>query len=96
MRRTWTAQVRKTRDKWKGPTANSAICSDHFSAECFTSTSATAKKLGFKMKQSLKSDAVPTILPRPTPSAPKQQRTSRAFAKRECFRVRIISVLNHI
>lgn len=94
LRNTWTAQVKKTRAMWKGPTANSAVCSEHFSPECFDITSATAKKLGFKMKARLKPDAIPTIFPRPSAPLPKEPRTSRAYEKRECSRVRNGCVLN--
>uniref|UniRef100_A0A1X7VK94 THAP-type domain-containing protein n=1 Tax=Amphimedon queenslandica TaxID=400682 RepID=A0A1X7VK94_AMPQE len=31
----WTAAVRRTRDKWSGPTKYSCICSIHFTDYCF-------------------------------------------------------------
>ena len=30
----WTKQVRRTRSGWSGSTANSYLCSDHFSEDC--------------------------------------------------------------
>jgi hypothetical protein len=29
LRKAWTLQVQRTRDKWNGPTQNSAVCSEH-------------------------------------------------------------------
>ena len=49
---------------------------------------ATAEKLGFKMKQRLTANAIPTIFPRPFAPLPSKHRTSRAHEKRECSRVR--------
>ena len=73
----------------KGPTANSAVCSEHFTADCFDITSATAEKLGIKIKQRLRAEAVPTIFPRlPSESFLSQQpRTSRAQEKRGLFTI---------
>ena len=85
LRKTWTSQVQRTRDKWKGPSKYSAICCEHFTEDCFELTSVTSRKLGIKMKQRLKSTAVPTIFPRPPSSTtvPKRLCTSSAFEKRE-------------
>ena len=92
LRKVWTTQVKKTRAKWKGPTANSAVCSEHFTADCFDITSATAEKLDIKMKQRLRAEAVPTIFPQPPSESfiSQQPRTSRAQEKRECSRVKIL------
>ena len=86
LRKAWTLQVQRTRDKWKGPSKYSAICCEHFTEECFELTS---RKLGIKMKPRLKSTAVPTIFPRPPSSTtvPKRLRASSAFEKRERARV---------
>jgi hypothetical protein len=81
LRKAWTLQVQRTRDKWKGPSKYSAICCEHFTDECFELTSLTSKKIGLKMKQRLKSDAVPTIFPRPT-TTPKRLHTSSVFEKK--------------
>ena len=85
LRKAWTLQVQRTRDKWSGPSKYSAICCEHFTEDCFELTSVISKSLGIKMKQRLKPSAVPTIFPRPT--APKRLRTSAAFDKRERARV---------
>ena len=39
LRRAWTLQVQRTRDKCKGPSEHSALCSEHFTEECFEPTS---------------------------------------------------------
>ena len=86
LRKEWTLQVQRTRDQWKGPTKYSAICCE----ECFELTSIMSKNMGIKMKQRLKSDAIPTIFPRPSSTTtPKRlcTRTSLAFEKRERARV---------
>lgn len=84
----WTLQVRRTRDKWEGPTKYSAVCSEHFTEDCLQSTSVMSKKLGIKMKQLLKPTAIPTIFKRHT-STPKRLRSSSAVQKRERARVRL-------
>ena len=84
----WTLQVRRTRDKWGGPTKYSAVCSEHFTEDCFQPTSVMSKKLGIKMKQLLKPTAIPTSFNRLT-STPKRLRSSSAVQKRERARVRL-------
>lgn len=92
LRSIWINKIVKTRAKWRGPTENSAVCSDHFTADCFASTSVTSLKLGLKMKQMLQAGAVPTIFSS-SPALVKKPCTSRAFEKRECLRVRKIDVV---
>ena len=97
LKQEWIKQVQRTRDYWSTPTANSCLCSDHFTEDCFEPSSLTAVKLGLKRKVMLKPDAVPTIFQRPSGSiktasvlevAPaKRKRTSRAYEKRERKRV---------
>ena len=88
LRKAWTLQVQRTRDKWKGPTEYSAVCCEHFTEDCFEMSSVMSKKFGLKMKQRLKPDAIPSIFRRPTPAKePKRLRTSAAFEKRERARV---------
>ena len=82
--------MQKTRDKWHGPTKNSVICSEHFTEECFEPISSFSKKMGIKMKQMLKSNAIPTIFKRPC-ATPKRLRVSSAAEKRERARVYLIS-----
>ena len=62
------ARVQRTRDKCKGPSEHSALCSEHFSEECFEPTSVISKKIGLKMKQMIKPDAILTIFSRPAPT----------------------------
>ena len=57
----WTKQVRRTRAGWSGPTANSYLCSDHFSEDCFERDTLMAAKLGIQKRKKLKTDAVPTM-----------------------------------
>ena len=35
LRKQWVDEVKRTRDKWKGPGQHSVICSEHFKQECF-------------------------------------------------------------
>ena len=85
LKKAWTQQVQRTRDKWKGPSAYSAVCSEHFTENCFEVSSLVSKQMGLKMKQRLKPDAIPTIFARPTAHKPK--RLSSAYEKRERARV---------
>ena len=73
----WTKQVRRTRAGWSGPTANSYLCSDHFSEDCFERDTLMAAKLGIQKRKKLKPDAVPTILERNKQHAapPSKKRT---------------------
>ena len=89
LRKAWTLQVQRTRDKWRGPSKYSAICCEHFTEDFFEMTPLTARKLGIKMKPRLKSTAVPTIFLRPASSTAvtKQLRESSAFEKKERAKV---------
>ena len=58
LRKAWILQVQRTRDKWHGPTQDSAICSEHY---CFEPISAISKKMGMKIKQMLKPNALHVI-----------------------------------
>ena len=69
LKKAWTQQVQHTRDKWKGPSAYSAVCSEHFTENCFEVSSLVSKQMGLKM---LKPDAIPTIFARPTAHKPKR------------------------
>ena len=66
LKKAWTQQVQRTRNKWKGPSAYSAVCSEHFTENCFEVSSLVSKQMGLKMKQRLKPDGIPTIFARPT------------------------------
>ena len=88
LRREWTLQVKRTRDCWRGPSEHSAVCSAHFSEDCFEEASLASKKLGLKIKQMLKPGAIPTIFPRPSAVKRLQPWSSRhAYEKREWARV---------
>ena len=84
LRDRWTKQVRWTHAEWSGPTANSSLCSDHFTADCIVTDSLLAPKFGIKMRKMLKPDTVPTIFPRPvqlgatpSPSTGKRNASTR-------------------
>ena len=89
VRKEWTLQIKRTRDKWTGPTKYTCVCSDHFTEDCFRLQSIIAPKLGLKIKQELNPDAVPTIIKRPSSGSqsPKRLRKSKAYEKRERARV---------
>ena len=87
LKRAWTLQVQRTKAQWKGPSKHSAVCSDHFSEDCFEPMSVTSKKLGIKMKQMLKPTGIPSIFKCPSSSPKRLQRPSSALEKRERGRV---------
>ena len=82
LRRVWILQVQRTRDKWRGPTQNSGVCSEHFTEDCYEPISVVSKQMGIKVKQMLKPNAIPTIFKRPF-STPKRLRSSSAVEKRK-------------
>ena len=99
MRKKWADQVKRTRDKWDGPTDHSVLCSSHFEEHCFEADMKLAESLGVesKKKPRLKPDAVPTLFQRPVskrpsmeavaePELPKKMRRV-AYEKRERQRV---------
>ena len=61
----WTEQVKRTRDKWLGPTKYSFLCSCHFTEDCFQPDVVVAASLGLSKRMKLKSDAIPTVFKRP-------------------------------
>ena len=74
-------------DKCKGPSEHSALCSEHFT---FESTSVLSKKIGLKMNQMIKPDAILTFFSRPAPNTStklKQLCKSVAYNKRERAKV---------
>ncbi len=64
LRRAWTLQVKRTRDRWDGPNERSTLCSDHFTVECFESMSILSKEMGLQRRTKLKPNAIPSIFPR--------------------------------
>ena len=76
LRRAWILQVKRTRDKWDGPSEHSTLCSDHFTEDCFEPMSILSKQMGLKRQQRLKPGAIPTIFPIPASvPAPKRPHT---------------------
>ncbi|XP_011404070.1 PREDICTED: THAP domain-containing protein 10-like [Amphimedon queenslandica] len=63
LRNKWTRQVKRTRDKWKGPNTNSVVCSYHFSKDAFEDP-LYGTSFGLKVKRRQKKDAVTTIFKR--------------------------------
>ena len=61
----WADQVKRTRDKWSGPTQYSFLCSCHSPTECFEPDCAIAASVALKKTVRLKPDAVPSIFKRP-------------------------------
>ena len=55
--------MNRTRAHWK-PTKHSVLCSEHFTADCFTEEPIIAAKFGISKGKRLKPDAVPSIFPR--------------------------------
>ena len=87
IRRQWIRQVQRNRANWTGPSEYSCICSQHFSSDCLESTSRVSNQIGFRMKQMLKPEAVPTIFPTKRSESVPRLRASKAFEKREKLRV---------
>ena len=86
----WTAKVRLTRAKWKGPTQYSTICSDHFAHTDYEDFGLYSE-FGMKFRRKLKATAVPVIrLPSNNPDQPvsADKPTRPAAMKRERKRVR--------
>ena len=104
MRKKWADQVKRTRNKWDGPTDHSVLCSCHFEEHCFEADMKLAQSFGVegKKKPRLKPDAVPTLFQRPKrptsvdavtePSQPVKKRRV-AFEKRERQRVSVVGVM---
>ena len=65
----WTDQVKRTQDKWEGPSDHSVLCSCHFEEDRFEPEAKLADSLGFvgNRKLRLKADAVPMLFDRPVP-----------------------------
>ena len=68
-RRQWVLQVKRTRARWDFPAvynASCVLCSDHFEADCFDSSSSVKLSVGYDLqhKRVLLDTAVPTIFAR--------------------------------
>jgi len=60
-RNDWTRFVQRTRANWVGPSVYSAVCSLHFTDECFANYSEV--KMGFSSRLRLLNSAVPSVYP---------------------------------
>ena len=91
IRKRWI-QVKRTRDRWSGPTPNSVLCSAHFTEDAFEPSPSI---YGIKKRVALKKDAIPSIFKRPTvakvPALPKRQRkaSQKLEDARVCFVLRV-------
>ena len=87
MKKRWSDQVKKGRDKWS-PTEHSVLCSIHFEANCFEPAAQIAESLGLpKQILKLKPSAVPTLLMRPPSTEPPAKKRRIAYEKRDRARV---------
>jgi hypothetical protein len=68
LRKQWIDQVKRTRDKWRGPSAHSVLCSKHFTSDSFDDN--LSGEFGINKRISLKPGAVPSIFQRPQNSLP--------------------------
>ena len=102
LRKQWADQVRRTRDKWLGPSEHSVLCSGHFDVSCFEAKAKISESLGLsgKHRLRLKPDAVPTLFRRPSASwkdqsftePPPTKKRKGAYEKRERRRVSVLIV----
>ena len=91
----WADQVKRTRDKWSGPTQYSFLCSCHFTTECFEPDSAIAASVGLKRTVRLKPDAVPSIFKRPQKqSVSTSSKRIKRYEERE--RRKVLFVLKYL
>ena len=62
MRRRWISAVKRQRSNWDGPSADSQLCSKHFTEDYFITEGVRFRdKMGIPALKRLKPDAVPTI-----------------------------------
>ena len=82
LRKKWTDFVKLKRGAWVGPTEYSALCSAHFSADCFPFRQRfEMEQMGIKPKKvTLNPDAVPTIHALTPPSISSPSATSKSYA----------------
>ena len=93
----WAAQVKRTRQDWKGPTSFwTFVCSNHFTEDCYEQRPQLKLNLSVsdKLLKQLKPDAVPTHFPRKQDDdVPVKKKPRTAFQKRENHRI-INDILN--
>lgn len=102
LRKQWADQVRRTRDKWEGPSDYSVLCSCHFDDDCFEAEAKLSESLGLSSKRRprLKPGVVPTLFKKPSAKdqcrsvaeAPPTKKRRVAYEKRERRRVSIIII----
>ena len=51
LKKKWIVQVKRTRDKWSGPTAHRVLCFNHFGQDCFEEGFKLGKEFGIKEKK---------------------------------------------
>ena len=74
----WVRQVKRTRAEWNGPTsADTHICSEHFTEECFEKVTQLKEEVGYR------NNAVPTLFQRTDADSPVQNKPRTAFQKRQ-------------
>ncbi|XP_060759898.1 uncharacterized protein LOC132870278 [Neoarius graeffei] len=87
IKKAWVKKVRLTRAKWKGPSASSSVCSEHFADSDFQDSGSYYTQFGMrKKKKLLKSTAIPNVT-LGVKRSPKPQPTRSAWMKRERKRV---------
>ena len=72
LRKKWAKQVKRTRDRWSGPTEYSLLCEKHFTEDCFEPEAAIAAAMGLSRRKRLKPDAIPTVFERPRKALPSE------------------------
>ena len=66
LRAKWTCAVKLQRAGWKGPTADSVLCSKHFEPDCFITEGIPYRDtVGIPAKKRLKPNSIPTIFHKP-------------------------------
>ena len=108
LKKKWTDQVRRTRDKWQ-PTQHSVLCSKHFEAHCFKPSLKLSESIGMKkIKTQLEAGAISTLFDK-TPSlkkpcleessdkpVAKKRKRSAYYDKREHLKVSFNIVLKYL
>ena len=65
LRRRWVSAVKRQQSNWNGPSADSQLCSKHFTQDCFVTEGVRFRdEMGIPTLKRLKPDAVPTIFAR--------------------------------
>nr|XP_022319003.1 uncharacterized protein LOC111121842 isoform X2 [Crassostrea virginica] len=88
LRKEWTDFVKLKSGAWVGPTEYSALCSAHFSADCYSFIQRfETERMGIKPKKiTLNPDAIPTIHALTPPSISSPLATSSSTPKRSPYK----------